>query len=196
MKIFTKNNFSWLAIAFISVFCVVLAHFVFQHWLYMMPCERCVYIRYAFFVVFLGAILGVILPKILKLIACVLIVYGVIYGIFVAFELNGIKNSIESGDVFGVSGCKMLPNFHFNLPLDMWWADMFAPKALCGFDAPQLPFDANISALQGYFIELYKGGWYLLPKYEFLNLAQCSIIAFGVILVILVYEVLRMRFWR
>ena len=38
-----------------GLFMVILAHSVFQIWLYMRPCEQCVYIRLAFFAMVLGA---------------------------------------------------------------------------------------------------------------------------------------------
>lgn len=196
MKILRKINYFWLIIAFLCALSVFIAHVIFQHWLYMMPCERCVYIRYGFFVAFFGAILALILPKKAKIIAYLLTLYGVGYGIFVSYELIKIKNSIISGDIFGMAGCKMLPSFHFNLPLHEWWSDMFEPKALCGFDEPQVPFDANLSALQGYLTQLYSSGWYLVPQYEFLNLAHCAIIIFTLILVLCFLAIFKDMIWK
>ena len=44
----------WALIIFLSCALVVLAHNVFQVWLYMKPCEQCVYIRFGFLVIALG----------------------------------------------------------------------------------------------------------------------------------------------
>lgn len=196
MKTFIKSNYFWLLIACICVFSVFMAHVIFQHLLFMMPCERCVYIRYAFFVVFLGAILALVLPKFLKFFAYLLVLYGTIYGILTSYELIKIKNSIISGDIFGISGCKLLPNFHFNLPLHEWWNDMFEPKALCGFDAPEVPMDTNLTAFQRFFVDLYSSGWYLVPQYEFLSLAHCSMIIFIAILGFLILRIIGKLFWK
>ena len=53
----------WLLIIFLSCALVVIAHNVFQVWLYMKPCEQCVYIRFGFLVVALGALITVINPQ-------------------------------------------------------------------------------------------------------------------------------------
>lgn len=196
MKTFIKSNNFWILIAFICAFSVFVAHVIFQHLLFMLPCERCVYIRYAFFVVFLGAVLALILPRFLKFLAYLFIFYGTIYGILASYDLIKIKNSIISGDVFGLSGCKMTPDFHFNLPLHEWWSDMFEPKALCGFDAPEVPADANLTTFQGFFVEFYSGGWYLVPKYELLSLAHCSIILFTAILAFVILRIIGKLFWK
>lgn len=41
-----------------------LAHSFFQIYLYMAPCEQCVYIRYAMFVMVIGGVIAAINPKI------------------------------------------------------------------------------------------------------------------------------------
>lgn len=179
---FIKSKYYWLVIALFSAFCVFLAHNVFQNTFYMLPCENCVYIRYFFFVIILGTALAFLVPKYLGALGYISVIYGGIYGILVALRLHKIRVSLETGDAFGVSGCKMTPSFHFGLPLDKWWDEMFAPKVLCGFDAPMPPENADISAFAQYFIELYKDGWFLVPKYQFLDMAQCCIIAFATLL--------------
>ena len=175
---FVKSRYFWLGIAFFSVFCVFLAHVVFQNMFYMPPCEKCVYIRYFFCVIALGAILAFFAPKYLGILGYIGAIYGCFGGLNAAIKLHKIRLSLETGEAFGISGCKMTPNFDFGLALDKWWADMFAPKALCGFDAPVVPKNTDISAFAQYFIELYKDGWFLLPKYQFLDMAQCCMIIF------------------
>ena len=36
----------WILFGVTSIILVLLAHYLFQGWLYMLPCEQCVYIRY------------------------------------------------------------------------------------------------------------------------------------------------------
>ena len=72
----------WIVIAALSCALVLVAHNVFQVWLYMKPCEQCVYIRYAFLVMALGCVFPIIAPKpfVTRLIAYVMGAYGAIYG--------------------------------------------------------------------------------------------------------------------
>lgn len=188
MKKFLFSKYFWLLIAFVSAFSVFVAHYVFQVWLFMPPCENCVYIRYAFFVVLIGAVLAFVLPRILRFISYGLIIYGAGYGASVSITLMNIKASINNANPFGANGCKLEPSFHFGLPLHEWWEDMFAPKALCGFDAPQPPLGQSFAGLRGYLLEAYEQGWYLLPKYELISLSEISLVLFVLILALLAFR--------
>ena len=55
-----SRRWPWVVIAFLSVALVVIAHNVFQVWLYMKPCEQCVYIRFGFLVIALGALFPIL----------------------------------------------------------------------------------------------------------------------------------------
>lgn len=167
---------------------MLVAHFVFQVWLFMPPCENCVYIRYAFLVVLIGAVLAFVLPRILRFISYGLIIYGAGYGASVSITLMNIKASINNANPFGANGCKLEPSFHFGFPLDEWWGEMFAPKTLCGFDAPQPPLGVSFDGLRGYLLEAYERGWYLVPKYEFMSLSEISLILFIFILALLAFR--------
>lgn len=188
MKKFLFSKYFWLLIAFVSAFSVFVAHYVFQVWLFMPPCENCVYIRYAFCVVFVGAVLGAILPRPLRLAAYALIIYGAGYGIIVSLRLINIKDSLNAANPFGASGCKLEPSFHFGLPWHQWCEALFSPKALCGFDAPQPPLGQSFAGLRGYLLEAYEQGWYLLPKYEFMSLTHVSLLLFIFILALLAFR--------
>lgn len=188
MKKFLFSKYFWLFIAFLSAFSVFVAHYVFQVWLFMPPCENCVYIRYAFFVVLIGAVLAFVLPRILRFISYGLIIYGAGYGASVSITLMNIKASINNANPFGANGCKLEPSFHFGLPLHEWWSDMFAPRALCGFDAPQPPLGQSFAGLRGYLLEAYEQGWYLLPKYELISLSEISLVLFVLILALLAFR--------
>lgn len=87
-----------------------LAHSFFQIYLYMAPCEQCVYIRYAMFVMVIGGLVAAINPKniVLKLIGCVMAFYGSIMGLKFSFKLNDIHHAVHNPDpdsLFGVQGC-------------------------------------------------------------------------------------------
>ena len=55
----------WLLFAFTSILLVLLAHYLFQNWLHMLPCEQCVYIRYGNIVMAIGAFIVAIKPKVI-----------------------------------------------------------------------------------------------------------------------------------
>ena len=62
---------------------VILAHSLFQNYVYMPPCEQCVYIRFAFLCMALGGLVAIINPKNLLLAALgyLLAFWGAIQGI-------------------------------------------------------------------------------------------------------------------
>lgn len=93
-----------------------LAHSFFQIYLYMAPCEQCVYIRYAMFVMVIGGLVAAINPKniVLKLIGCVMAFYGSIMGLKFSLKLNDIHHAVHNPDpdsLFGVQGCSTDPTF-------------------------------------------------------------------------------------
>lgn len=174
---------AWLAIALFSAFLVIFAHAVFQKWLFMEPCEQCVYIRFAFCVVALGAFLVWISPKSLMtyLTGLALSLYGAFYGLLCSLKLAKIHaamHSEEADQLFGLEGCSTSVHYPLGLPLDAWLPDWFAASGECGIDAPVVPANAALGSIQTYLVDLYtaSGGWYLLPQSEFLNMAQCCAI--------------------
>jgi len=181
------QRFLWILMAGTSLFMVILAHSVFQHWLYMKPCEQCVYIRYAFFAMVLGGAVAAINPKkaTLKVIGYVLAIYGCVKGVLWSVKLNKIHHVAHSDSPFGVQGCSTEPTFPFGLPLDRWAPDWFKPTGDCGFDNPIVPAGAELSGLQQWLVDFYADGWYLWPPTHFMNMAQCTLIMFGVILLVL-----------
>ena len=166
---------------------LMLAHSVFQVWLYMQPCEHCVYIRFAFFCIVFGGVFAAINPSnpILKILGYLLAFYGVIKGIGYCLKLNTIHQVVRSDNPFGVQGCSTDPTFVFGLPLDKWFTDWFKPTGDCGFDSPIVPADVTLSGLQQWLVDYYADGWYLWPASHFINMAQACLITFGVILLIL-----------
>ena len=183
----------WLLIIFLSYALVVIAHNVFQVWLYMKPCEQCVYIRFGFLVVALGALITVINPKnlTLKLVGLVVSVYGAVYGLMCSFKLSSIHHAIHGDDmeaVFGMQGCSLEPKYPFGLPLEKWAPDWFLPTGDCGYDTAVVPDGTVLSSAQQFLINMYNSAdsWYLIPAWKFMSMAQCCILAFGVALVMVV----------
>lgn len=185
-----EGRFLWLLMAVAMGGLVIVAHSFFQIYLYMNPCEQCVYIRFAMLVMAGGAIIAAINPKIiiLKLIGVITAFYGSITGIIYCIKLNAIHKAVHGDDFFGVQGCSTEPHFPFGLPLEKWSAGMFQPTGDCGYDAPVVPPGVELSGIQQWFIDLYVNaeGWYLIPSMHFMNMAQACALAFGICLIILI----------
>ncbi|HAH0129078.1 TPA: disulfide bond formation protein B [Escherichia coli] len=188
-----EQRLLWLLMAVAMGTLIILAHSFFQIYLYMAPCEQCVYIRYAMFVMVIGGLVAAINPKniILKLIGCVMAFYGSILGLKFSLKLNDIHHAVHNPDpdsLFGVQGCSTDPTFPFNLPLAQWAPNWFKPTGDCGYDAPIVPDGVTLSSTQQWFVEMYQQseGWYLLPPWHFMNMAQACMLAFGMCLVLLV----------
>ena len=177
----------WAVLVGVSLAMLLLAHSVFQHWLYMRPCEQCVYIRFAFFTMALGGLVALVNPKALvaKLVAYGLAFWGIWLGIGFSVKLNKIHVAAHGDNPFGVQGCSTEPTFPLGLPLDRWAPDWFKPTGDCGFDNPIVPLGTELSAAQQWLVDFYADGWYLVPSAHFMNMAQATLLAFGAILICL-----------
>lgn len=179
-------------------FCLALlliSHFFFQKYLFMQPCEQCVYIRFYFCIIILGALAMLFRFIIAKIVGLILLGYGIIAGISHSLLLNKIHDAINNnGDIFGLSGCSLVPHFPLNLALDRWIPSLFKIYGDCGVDSPKIPKNIELDSIQQYFIELYSNGWYLLPKLKLLNMAECCIIAFIFIAILaLAYSIIGLK---
>ncbi|MDR0770647.1 MAG: protein-disulfide oxidoreductase DsbI [Burkholderiales bacterium] len=189
-----NQRFLWVLMAVAMGGLVLLAHSFFQIYLYMAPCEQCVYIRFAMLVMVAGGLIAAINPKniVLKLIGCVAAFYGAITGIMYSIKLNKIHHAVHDPEgLFGVQGCSTEPHFPFNLPLARWSAEWFKPTGDCGYDAPVVPDGTTLDSVQQWFINMYTAseGWYLIPSLKFMNMAQSCLLAFVVVLAVLVIMV-------
>ena len=178
------SRWPWGIIAFAMVAMVLLAHYVFQGWLYMLPCEQCVYIRYGNIVMAIGAFLITINPKqaLLKIAGIGVFLYGLIYTMICSWKLMGIHDAVHSDDpmaMFGMQGCSTEPTYHFGLPLDKWAPDWFKQTGDCGYDAPVVPDGTQLGDFQRWLIEVYQAsdGWYLFPQWKFMDMAECCMLA-------------------
>jgi disulfide bond formation protein DsbB len=182
------KRFLWVFMAVLSLFMVILAHSVFQIWLYMRPCEQCVYIRLAFFAIAFGGIVAAIKPSNigLKIVGYLFAIWGSVKGVAYSIKLNKIHHAAHSDDLFGVQGCSPEPTFPLHLPLDKWSPEWFKPTGDCGYDNPIIPDGVQLSSMQKAITDFYSEGWYLWPPSHFMNMAQCTVITFGVILLFLI----------
>ena len=187
------SRWPWGIIAFAMVAMVLLAHYVFQDWMHMLPCEQCVYIRYGNLVMALGCVIAMIDPKAVwaKLVGFVITIYGLVYTIICSVKLIGIHDAVHSDDpeaMFGMQGCSTEPHFPFGLPLEKWAPDWFLPTGDCGYDNSDVPLGTVLSPLQESIIQMYSdaGGWYLIPSMKFMSMAQCCLLGFAVALLIYV----------
>lgn len=91
-----QQRWPWIVIAILSASLVLIAHNVFQVWLYMKPCEQCVYIRFAFLCMTFGCLFPIVFPKSLacRIISYVCGVYGCIYGIMCSLKLDSPRHSL------------------------------------------------------------------------------------------------------
>ena len=174
----------WLLFAITSVLLVLIAHYVFQDWMHMLPCEQCVYIRYGNLVMALGAFIVAIKPQWIwgKITGVGIFLYGLIYTMLCSWKLIKIHDAVHSDDpmaMFGLQGCSTDAKYHFGLPLDKWAPDWFKPTGDCGYDAPVVAPGVELSDLQRWFIELYQStdGWYLIPQWKFMDMAECCMLA-------------------
>lgn len=167
---------------------VLIAHGLFQEYIYMAPCEQCVYIRFSMLVMALGGVIAAINPKkiVLKVIGFILGFYGAIIGMGYSIKLNAIHRAVHGDDPFGVQGCSADPTFPFGLPLAKWAPDWFKPTGDCGYDSPIVPDGATLSWLQQWFVDFYHDGWYLIPSMKFMNMAQACLIAYIVAFLLLI----------
>ncbi|MDY3112879.1 MAG: disulfide bond formation protein B [Helicobacter sp.] len=184
---------AWIFLGILSVFAVFLAHFM-QTYIFIPPCEQCVYIRFAFLVFSFGCFIVAINPRslILKIVGILIITYAIFRGISFTLILYKIQTALKSDSfAFGVKGCSLAPSFDFNLPLDSWIPSLFKPQAYCGYDAPILPQGVVLSPLQEKLISNFGDGFYLIPSLKIGSLAECAFILFIIFGVAVAYLLLK-----
>lgn len=165
----------------LCVFCLLLSHIFFQNYLFMRPCEQCVYVRFAFCILIFSFIF--LLFKRIQFLGFSLAFFGIFYGLKASFKLMQIHSALLLNNPF-LASCSTYPSFAFNLPLDRLFPSLFLPTGICALDAPTPPSDVNLSALQEFFIDFYSQGWYLVPKFEFMSMAEASLFIFSLILLV------------
>lgn len=178
LKTLGNTRVFWIILGIVAIGIVLFSHFVIQEFLLILPCEQCVYIRYAFVVLMLGCFIVALEPRswIFKSIGVIVILYALVRGIVAARTLNTIHIALKEGIVFGLKGCSLEPQFDFNLPLDTWIPQLFRPLGFCGYDMPYV--NMELSPFREWFIALYAEGWYVIPSLELGSMAQCALIIF------------------
>ncbi|WP_086228211.1 disulfide bond formation protein B [Campylobacter sp. P0109] len=186
----------WIYIGVFMLFCVGVAHFIFQNYLYMRPCVQCIYIRYYMIIAGFGAIFIAIFYKqiLLYIFGILVFSYGAICGLLESLKLNTIHQAIANANPFGVKGCLDRPIFELKIAWDEIMPSLFKATGQCGLDMPMVPTDIRLDAIQDYFVSLYQDGWYLIPSLKLINMAQISIIIFSVALILgLILLILRLK---
>ena len=186
----------WIYIGVFMLFCVGVAHFIFQNYLYMRPCVQCIYIRYYMIIAGFGAIfIAIFYKQILLYIFGVLVFsYGAICGLLESLKLNTIHQAIANANPFGVKGCLDRPIFELKIAWDEIMPSLFKATGECGLDMPMPPLGSKFDPLQAYLIDLYQNGWYLIPNLKLINMAQISAIIFGLALILgLILLILRVK---
>lgn len=185
LGLWQRTRTPWGLMGLLSVLVLTVSHLVFQQWLLMPPCEECVYIRFAFFVMATGALFTVIAPERLglRLTGYGLIVSAAVDGIAHCITLMNIHTALHSGNpgaLFGVKLCSLTPQFPGGLPLHEWWPALFQPGGPCGADTPVVPPDAVLGEWRQSVIDgiLDAGGWYLFPHWQIGTMAECAAMLF------------------
>ncbi len=188
-----NSRWPWGIVALTMVTMVLIAHYVFQDWLHMLPCEQCVYIRFGNLVVALGSLIALINPKrlLLKLLGYGISFYGLVYTGYCATLLIRIHHAVHSDDptaMFGLQGCSTDPHYPLGLPLERWAPDWFMPTGDCGYDAPVVPDGIDLGSIQAWLIHWYQSydGWYLIPQWQFLSMAECCLLAVVIVAIVLI----------
>jgi hypothetical protein len=108
-----------------------------------------------------------------------------VQGIMYSVKLAKIHEAVHGDDPFGVQGCSTEPHYPFGLPLEKWAPEWFMPTGDCGYDSPMVPDGAVLSDLQKSIVDLYADGWYLVPPFKFMSMADCTLLGFGVCFIVL-----------
>lgn len=197
LKRFFAYNTRIVWASFLVLACVLLAisHGFFQNYLFMRPCEQCVYIRFAIFCIVFGALLGFAFPRshAANLFVFIMCFYGIALGIQSSLTLQHIHAMVLEGNPFiAASGCKKIPVFPFDLPLHVWFPQWFLPTGECGLDAPMVSSETldSLNIVQKFFIQQYKNGWWLIPQFQRVNMATFCLFYFIFCIVILCYLLL------
>ena len=180
----TDRRILWIAMIVIALLLEQTAYQVFQKWLFMKPCEQCVYIRFSMFCLIIAGVIGAVLPGngAVKIAASIIAIYGAVKGIGFSLALYRIHTAMLSDNPFGVQGCSYTPAFPFHLPLHRWFPATFLPTGDCGIDYPVVPSGAALGPVQKYFVDLYKDGWFLIPGKRFMTMEQAMLLCFATFL--------------
>lgn len=164
----------WCVSALVALTMNLIAHYFFQGFMQMDPCEICIYTRYAMFCIVLGGLIAALNPKLLllRLIGYAMTLYGAVFGAIWSKQLIDnyrLASDLQNGvDPFaaglGIMSCSYEPTFHFGLPWDKWFPGWFSPTGICGAD-------------EWTFLGLNMGGWTLIIFSVYIILVVLSIAA-------------------
>ena len=109
---FGGSRLPWAILIVVSVGLVILAHSLFQNYVYMPPCEQCVYIRFAFLCMALGGLIAIVNPKnlLLALAGYLLAFWGAIQGIMYSVKLAKIHDAVHGDEPRGSLSGRLVPD--------------------------------------------------------------------------------------
>lgn len=173
-----EGRMFYFLLAFLSLFLIFIAHFFFQNFLFMQPCKLCIAIRYSFLIIAIFAGILAIQPKniYLQIFGTLGMLSGIFRGSYLSIKLMQAYEEVKiSKEVQACSAQTFSPLQNYLGNIAPTW---LKATGECGNDLPNIPVDAKIGLIQKFFLDLYSEGWYLLPKYHFINMAQACLIIF------------------
>lgn len=175
---FDTSRKLWLTIFSVSFACLAISYLFFQKYLFMQPCEYCVYIRFWMSVICISSFLALLAPRILGFFSYLFCLISCGIGLSTALDLNNVYEAIKSGNIFAFRPCKIHPEFIFGIKFDKYFPEFFNGFGECGFDTPILPNGFEPSSLQAFFIDFYKDGFFVIPSLNFINMPLGSGLVF------------------
>lgn len=190
------NHLSWIIAIILSIILLLFVHYFLQEYLFMKPCANCIYVRFALCLFILAAFIMMFDIKIAKSIAFAILILSLYIGFKYSYILNENYKAIKESNPFGIGFCPSGVVF-FNIPLEKIFPTFFYPSGTCGLDKPIVDKNISDNVFREFFIGkkednftsgLYSKGWFLLPKYEFINMAQGAFLVFLTIFILSLKE--------
>ena len=160
----------------------------------MRPCANCIYIRFALCIFILAALMLYLKLKFIKMLSFTLFTLSLYIGFKYSYVLNENYKAVKEANPFGISFCPSSVSA-FNIALDK--IHFFHASGSCGKDKPLVDEDIKLSKIQEFFIGkkednfssgLYSNGWFLLPSFEFINMAQAAFLVFLALFILCLKE--------
>ena len=180
----------WLFTAFLCVTLLLIGHQYFQRFLYLDPCEYCVYVRLAFLALALVSLFGAWRPGVrwMRNLSTAAAAWVAGYGVKVSWALCTVvwvKRFPEVKDWFSTTACTLTPHFPWGLELHHVSRSWFQPRALCGFEVPHVPPYEHLTGVRAFLVGLVEqdGGWYLFPGLKWITMGDISLLIFTILFV-------------
>lgn len=102
-----------------------------QHVLQVEPCNECIYVRTGVLGIAVAGLMGALAPKYwLMRLAGLAAWFGALgWSLYRVTLLLGLERVVSEG---GDASCKRFKGFPDWMPLEVWWPEVFEPRAMCG----------------------------------------------------------------